>query len=110
MANREIKITYEGMEYRLGFSRATVRSMERNGFNLDKVQDAPVTMIPLLFSGSFLLHHKRVKEEKINEIFNHIENKDDLVSTLAELYIEAVSTLMEDPDEGDSKKATWEVA
>ncbi len=108
MANKQITFTYDEMEYTLEFSRNVIRTMERNGFKFDKLTDEPVTYIPMLFEGAFLLHHRRIKQETINEIFKHIPNKDEFMPKLAVMYQEAVSTLMEEPEESDTKKVTWE--
>ncbi len=108
MSNKQISFTYEDMKYTLEYSRNTVRLMERSGFRFDKLSDEPATYIPMLFEGAFLLHHKRIKSEQINEIFKHIQAKDELMPKLAVMYQEAVSTLMAEPDEEDSKKVTWE--
>lgn len=109
MANKQISFAYEDMEYTLEFSRNTVRQMERGGFRFDKISEEPATYIPMLFEGAFLLHHKRVKSEKISEIFKNIQAKDELIPKLATMYQEALSTLMEDPED-DAKKVTWEAS
>lgn len=109
MANREIEIEYEGLNYKLGFSRATIRQLESKGFSLNKVENAPMTYIPMLFEGSFLLHHKKVKIEKVNEIFRNIENKEDLIPELAKIYAESMATLMDEPEENATKKASWKI-
>lgn len=110
MANREIEIEYEGITYKLGFSRATIRTMESQGFVIQKLTEQPVTYIPMLFSGAFLLHHRKIKQEKVNEIFNNIENKEELVPALGSLYADAMSSLMDEPSEDSTKKATWKIA
>lgn len=108
MSNKQIKFTYDDMEYVLEYSRNTVRTMERNGFRFDKLSDEPATYIPMLFEGAFLAHHKRIRQDKVSEIFGHIQAKDELMPKLAIMYQEAVSTLMEEPEETDAKKVTWE--
>ncbi len=104
-----LTITYEDTKYRLGYSRNTIRRMERNGFDIAKTESAPVSTIEDLFRGAFLLHHSNVKQEKLTEIFKHVPDKDGLFAKLIEMYEESVSTLMAEPEEGDTKKATWEV-
>lgn len=103
-----IVINYDGEKYTLGYTRATIRSMEKAGFNIRNFDNATVTTCEDLFAGAFLMRHRRIKAEKISEIYNHVEHKEDLMAKLIEMYSEALSTLMEEPDENDSKKATWE--
>lgn len=109
MANREIEIEYDGLSYKLGYSRATIQRMERNGFSLKYIENAPMTYIPMLFEGAFLLHCKKTKIEKIREIYNNLEGKEDLIPELATIYAESMATLMEEPSENSTKKASWKV-
>lgn len=103
-----IVINYDGEKYTLGYTRATIRNMEKAGFNISNIDTATVTTCEDLFAGAFLMRHRRTKADKISEIYKHIEHKEELIAKLAEMYYEALSTLMEEPDENDSKKATWE--
>lgn len=104
-----LTINYDGEKYTLGYTRATIRTMEKAGFNIANIENAPVSTYEDLFAGAFLMRHRRIKGEKISEIFNHISDKEGLISKLAEMYYESLSTLMEEPSENDPKKATWEV-
>lgn len=104
-----LTITYEDEKYTLGYTRATIRTMEKAGFKISDIDNAPVSTYEDLFAGAFLMRHRRIKGEKITEIFNHITNKEGLIEKLAELYYESLTTLMEEPKEDDPKKATWEV-
>lgn len=104
-----LKITYEETTYRLGFSRNTIRRMEKAGFDFTKAESSPVSTTEDLFTGAFLLHHQNIKPEKIREIYKHIPNKQELFMRLAEMYQESISTLMSEPEEDDAKKAMWEV-
>lgn len=104
-----LTITYDDEKYTLGYTRATIRQMERVGFNIGKMETAPVSTAEDLFMGAFLMRHRKLKPEKISEIYKHIEDKEGLLTKLIEMYQESVSTLMEEPEENDTKKATWEV-
>lgn len=105
---QKIEFDYENQHYILEFSRNVCRQMESAGFIITEIDTKPATRIPQLFEGAFLLHHKRVKGEKIKEIYKHISRKDELIQKLAELYYEAVSTLMdEETEEDDPKKIEW---
>lgn len=44
-------LTYKGVEYKLDFTRETVRNAERAGLKLADVTDFPTTKIPELFWG-----------------------------------------------------------
>lgn len=102
-----IEFEYEGKQYTLEFTRDIVRQMENAGFLIDEIQTKPALRIPQLFAGSFLRRHRREKQEKIEEIYKHITNKDKLVAKLSEMYYESLSTVMDDPEEDDPKKIIW---
>ena len=103
---KTITITYEGTKYTLEFTRKTVDQMENQGFNVRDIRNKPVSTLPTLFAGSFLAHHKWLKEETIEEIFKKIPNKDDFFEKLAEMYNEPLETMLAEPDE-DAGNATW---
>lgn len=120
-----IVITYEDMEYKLDYSRNTIEQMERKGFVMDELLQKPVTMLPKLFEGAFLLHHKNLVQSnpnKIREIYNHLEVKDNLtsdnedeeatgiVAELIKMYQKSLTEIIQGgKDATDSKKAKWEV-
>lgn len=54
------------------------------------------------------MHHRRVKEEKVHEIYKHVEDKEGLIVKLANMYQETVSSVLEEDDK-DTKKISWEV-
>ena len=102
-----IDFEYEGTKYTLEFSRATIKQMENTGFTIADLNRKPATSWPIFFSGAYLLHHRKLKEDKIREIYKHMTDKDRLMERLTEMYYEALSTLMDDPDEDDAKKIVW---
>ena len=58
----KIALTYENKEYVLEYSRQSVRTMEAQGFVLNELETKPVTMIPMLYQGAFIKHHKGLSE------------------------------------------------
>ena len=78
---KQLKFSYQDKEYTLEFTRKTVAEMERK--------------------GAFLAHHKYVKPEIINEIFDKMTNKEDLIGKLAEMYAEPILSLIEEPEEAE---------
>ena len=103
----EINFTYQGKKYTLGFSRSTIRQMEGAGFNINQIQNFPETYIPRLFAGSFLLHHRGVKQDEINTMFKKFTRKDELIDKLSKAYMEALDTLMDDPADDDPNAIQW---
>ena len=107
---KQLIFTYEGKEYTLEFTRRTVAEMEKKGFIASDITDKPMTMLPTLFAGAFLAHHRFVKEDVINDIYSKLTNKEDLIGKLAEMYNEPILTLVEEPEEAEGNldwTATW---
>lgn len=105
---KQIKLTYEGREYILEFTRRTVARMERNGFIAADAETKPMTTLPALFKGAFLAHHPFVKDDVINSIYDKMPNKEKLIGTLVEMYSEPIQALMEDPEDSEGN-VEWTV-
>lgn len=94
----------EGREYTLEFSRKTVTKVEAAGFDMNKMDSAPMTMLPLLFWGAFLMHHPYMKQEDTNRIlFDGLHGLSaEEAEYLGKLYSEPFSTLLSG-DEGSTE-------
>lgn len=109
--SKQIAITYEDKKYTLEYSRISVATMEKQGFRLGEVQDKMATMIPLMFSGAFIMHHPNEKQATVDKIFNNIDDKQKLVGALSDMIIDCYNSLfLEDNNtKEDEKKASWEI-
>ena len=58
----------EGREYTLEFSRKSVAKTEQAGLDINKLESASMTMIPILFWGAFLMHHPYITREQTDKI------------------------------------------
>ena len=107
---KQIKFEFEGKEYTLEFTRKSIEIMERQGFRASDIIEKPVSTLPALFAGAFLAHHKYVKRDVIDRIFDKMTNKQELIGKLAEMYNEPIEALLDEPeeDEGNVKwGASW---
>lgn len=102
---KQIIFTYEGKDYTLEYTRRTVKQMEDEGFVAQDIDSKPMSLLPALFAGAFKAHHKFVKREVIDHIFDAMPDKEGLVNKLAEMYSDPIRTLLEEPTEG--KKVEW---
>lgn len=111
MENTAIKLTYDGKIYELTFTRETVRQMEQNGFRIQDLMNGatPATSYKQLFDGSFMARNRKLARRKIDEIYEHLDGKTELITALAELYASTLSTLTDSAAEDDGKKVTWEM-
>ena len=101
-----------GVTYTLEYTRKTVEIMERPGFVADDVVKKPMTLLPTLFAGAFLAHHRFVKRDVIDNLYARLTHKDELISHLVEMYNDPLVTLLEDPEQEDGEgnlswKAGW---
>ena len=106
---KQLKLSYQGKEYVLEYTRAAVRRMEANGFDISQVQTKFMTTIPELFAGAFYANHRWTKREVIDEIFEHLKGKGELIAKLVEMYNEPMAALVEDPED-DEGNASWTAA
>lgn len=98
----KITFTANGTDYCLEYTKRTVKMMEDKGFAPSRILEAPMTYLPELFAGAFLAHHRFAKKETIDEIYEAMGDKRELVNTLIEMYNEPISALTEDADEGNA--------
>lgn len=102
-----------GVTYTLEYTRKSVEMMEKSGFVAEEVERKPMTMLPALFAGAFLAHHRFVKRDVIDNIYARLTHKDELISALVEMYNEPLLSLLDDPEQQENNegnlswKAGW---
>ena len=107
---KQLRFTYQNMEYVLEYTRRSVEIMEKKGFVAADIETKPVTVLPALFAGAFLANHKYVKPEVIDAIYAKMTNKQELIGKLAEMYNEPIAALVDEPEESEgnvSWTASW---
>ena len=103
-----INLTYGKTEYVLEYNRQSVKTMENQGFILEELTKKPANMIPLLFAGAFIKNHSGkngVKRKVIDEIFDNIDNRTELMEALMEMYAETLGSLTE--GNGGEGNVSW---
>jgi hypothetical protein len=104
--SKQLNFDYKGIKYTLEYTRRTVEQMEKAGFVAEYIKTKPMLMLPQLFAGAFLAHHKFTKPEVIDEIYAKMTNKGELIGKLAEMYNEPILALIDEPAES-SENLTW---
>ncbi len=104
--NSNITFEYEGKKYTLEYTRASIKKMEAQGFDINKLESAPMTMIDLVIKGSFLANHSYLTEGELDDILAHLTNKNGLLEVLSGMIGETYESLLEDPSD-DEKNIIW---
>lgn len=108
--SKQLEFEHDGNKYTLEFTRKSIEQMERAGFVVSDITDKPMTTLPALFAGAFLAHHRFVKKDVIDKIFDKLTNKTELIGKLAEMYNEPIAALMDEPEEAEGNvewTASW---
>ena len=104
---KQLTLSFEGQDYTLEFTRKSIEKMEQAGFVIGDAMEKPMTTLPTLFAGSFLAHHKWVKQDTIDKIYAEIPNKEDFFGKLVEMYAEPIEALFDEPKGEAEKNAQW---
>ena len=96
----------EGREYTLEFSRKTVAKTEQAGLDVNRLESASMTMIPLLFWGAFLMHHPHMTREQTDKIlFDGLGGlNENEMAYLGKLYAAPFQTLIASEDKENPRK------
>lgn len=105
--SKKIKLSYDGKEYTLEYTRNTAIALEQSGFVLSDVRSKPVSSLVTLFNGAFVANHRRLEGSVVEKIFDSLKDKEKLLAALVGMYDETVSSLMDSTD--DEGNATWEM-
>lgn len=109
MSAKQIIFEFEGVTYTLEFTRKSIETMERQGFVVSSITEKPMLTLPALFAGSFLAHHRFTKKEIIDQIFEKMTNKQELINKLAEMFNEPIMAMMDEPLE-TAGNVMWEAS
>ena len=92
----------EGREYTLEYNRKTVVKAEQAGLDVNRLESASMTMIPLLFWGAFLMHHPHMTKDQTDKIlFDGLNGlNENEMAYLGKLYAAPFQTLISNEDNG----------
>lgn len=100
-ARKSIKFSVDGVDYTLLYTVASVRAMERNGFDFTKMESNIVNVGYDLFSGAFIAKHNYVPKEERDRLYellvNENENGQDLIECLAEMLSDELDFIVNKP-------------
>ena len=97
----EIVFDYEGKEYVLAFTPASIKKMEEAGFDFAKMGERLLSTPEELFKGALLANHSGMRDEKAHEIYMALartedgseSETDELMNVLGEMLTEAIEEI-----------------
>lgn len=108
--NKQIKLTFKGKDYTLEYNRNSIKQIEAEGFSINSFADKPAIMLPLAFKGAFLSKHRYLRQEIIDEIYDNLSNKQNMITVLSQMIGDCYSSLMGNIENNDDEgNAQWEI-
>jgi predicted regulator of amino acid metabolism with ACT domain len=94
--------------YELTFTRDSVEATERAGFQIGQYTQMTnlLSNSRALFYGAFIARNRGIKRKVVDEMFAHIDEKEELMATLLEMFKSLLAT---DTEDKTAKNATWEI-
>jgi hypothetical protein len=102
---KQINFTHNGKAWTLEFNARTVKEVQNSGFKQSEIGDKLMVMLPILWHGAFLMHHRFEKAEVIDSMLPLMGDKEALFDKLVQMYSEPIEALIDEPDE--SVKVDW---
>lgn len=98
---KSIKLTYDGVDYTLEYTVASLRKMERDGFDFTSIDKNIVNVGFDLFSGAFIARHNYVPQKLRDEIYlaavGENEQGQNLIECLAEMLKDELEFIVNKP-------------
>lgn len=109
--NTKIKFTKNDKQYILEYTRESIQTLEKMGFDINKIESQPMTMLPLAFKGLFLKNHRFIKDKEIDEIYAEFKDRNKLIETIGTMLAETYNSLQDNTDEDGNDKGNidWEI-
>jgi hypothetical protein len=104
---KQLTFSYKDTEYTLEFTRKSIAALEQTGFDIEHAKTKPATFLPALFRGAFLSQHPRIREALVDEIFDHMTDRNALYDRLSEMYGDGLASLVNEPEDGEGN-VKWE--
>lgn len=96
MSKTKIEFTYKGTDYVLEYTADSLKSMERGGFDFQKLGTKVLTATEDLFYGAFLANHGGTSQQEAKEIYEAISTEsgeETLAGVLDEMVSEAIESI-----------------
>ena len=103
-----IRFNYDGKDYTLEFTAASLKKMQAKGFNFVDFDSHALTVPEDVFSGAFIANHNDTPDKLRKEIFHDLAATEADGEALEEILVAMVEEAMEEITyhRGNTK---WEV-
>jgi len=92
---KSIHISYDGVDYTLMYTVASIRKMERDGFDFTNMEKNIVNVGFDLFSGAFIAKHNYVPEKVRDEIYLAVKTENEQGQNLLECLADMLKDELE---------------
>ena len=89
-----------------------MEATERAGFQIGQYTQMTnlLSNSRALFYGAFIARNRGIKRKVVDEMFAHIDEKEELMAALLEMFMDASKSLLAtDTEDKTAKNATWEI-
>ena len=104
-----IKNEADGKQCKLAYNRSALVRMEKQGFNVQKIEEEPLSNICLLIRGAFYMHNPSLSDEEIDAIAEQIDGGEKFIQALLKLYSDVLMSLSGQKSSKEPKNFKWEM-
>lgn len=92
-----VEFEYEGKEYKLEYTAASLKKMEERGFDILACENKPLQYPEEIFCGAFIANHDSVPYDKRMEIYHELgetaEEGENILEIFNLMVVEAVNEI-----------------
>lgn len=92
---KKITFSVDGVDYTLEYTVASVRKMERDGFDFAHMDSHIVNVGYDLFAGAFITHHNYVPREERDRLYEMLVTDNDNGQNLMEILTDMLKDELE---------------
>lgn len=103
-----ITLTIDSVVYKLEYNLDTVRQMDLEGFDVEKIEEHKIAALIDLLVYAFRMHQPKMTKDEVYALLPKIEDTGELFGELVQMYSKVLESLS--GAKGDSKNSkNWGV-
>lgn len=96
-----LKFSVDGTDYTLMYTVASIRKMERDGFNFTNIEENVINAPYDLFAGAFIANHNYVPRPERDKLYERLvtdnEKGQNLIASLSEMLSDELNFIVSKP-------------